>query len=151
MSLQERIASDLTGAMKAQDGLRTSVLRMAKAALKNREIDKKGALDDAETLRVLQTLVSQREDSAEQFRKGQRQELADKELAEIAILKAYLPAAASDEQVAAAIERAISETGASSAKDIGGVMKLALAELRSLGATVDGKKVNEVARRRLGG
>jgi uncharacterized protein YqeY len=150
MSLTERITSDLIAAMKAQDALRTSVLRMAKAALKNREIDKRAPLDDAEAVKVLQGLVRQREDSAEQFERGNRPELAEKETAEIAILRSYLPAEASDEVIAAAVEKAISDTGASSAKDLGKVMKAALASLSASGQAVDGKKVNELARRRLG-
>jgi uncharacterized protein YqeY len=150
MSLVERIASDLTAAMKAQDAARTSVLRMAKSALKNREIDKHAPLDDAEAVKVLQGLVRQREDSAEQFTRGNRPELAEKELAEIAVLRTYLPAEASEEVIAAAVEKALAETGAASAKDLGKVMKAALAALAASGQAVDGKKVNEVARRRLG-
>jgi uncharacterized protein YqeY len=149
MTLVERITADLTAAMKAQDALRTSVLRMAKAALKNREIEKRAALDDAESVKVLQTLVKQREDSAEQFKRGQRPELAAKELAEIEVLRVYLPAEISDEDVRGAVERAIAATGATSAKDIGKVMKAALSELQGLGKAVDGKKVNELARQQL--
>jgi len=149
MTLTERIATDLTAAMKAQDAPRTSVLRMAKAALKNREIEKRAPLDDGEAMKVLQTLVKQREDSAEQFGRGQRPELAEKELAEIKVLRAYLPAETSDEDVRGAVERAIAATGAASAKDIGKVMKAALSELQGLGKTVDGKKVNELARQQL--
>ena len=151
MTLTERIGQDLTAAMKAQDAPRTSVLRMAKTALKNKEIDKKGPLDDAEAVKVLQGLVKQREDSVEQFRKGNRQELADKEQAEIAVLQGYLPAEASESDVAAAVEKAVAETGAASAKDMGKVMKAAMAALQAAGKPVDGKKVNEAARKRLGG
>jgi len=149
MTLVERIAADLPAAMKAQDALRTSTLRMAKAALKNREIEKRAALDDAESVKVLQTLVKQREDSADQFARGQRPELAAKELAEIEVLRAYLPAEVSDEDLRGAVERAIAATAAASAKDIGKVMKAALAELQGLGKAVDGKKVNELARQKL--
>jgi uncharacterized protein len=150
-SLTERVAQDLTAAMKARDALRTSVLRMAKAALKNKEIDKKALLDDAEALRVLQGLVKQREDSSEQFRKANRTELADKEQAEIAVLQAYLPEEASDAEVAAAVEQAVAETGATSPKDMGRVMKAALAALQAAGKPADGKRVNQAARARLGG
>jgi uncharacterized protein YqeY len=136
--------------MKAQDAARTSVLRMAKTALKNREIDKKGPLDDAEAAKVLQGLVKQREDSVEQFRKGNRPELADKEQAEIAVLRAYLPQEASEADVAAAVEQAVTETGAASARDLGKVMKAAMAALQAMGKPVDGKKVSEAARKRLG-
>ena len=151
MSLTERVAKDLTAAMKSQDAARTSVLRMAKAALKNREIDKKASLDEGEEVKVLASLVKQREDSAEQFRKGNRPELAEREEAEIAVLRGYLPAEASDEAIAAAVETAVAETGAASPKDMGKVMKAALAALQAAGTPADGRKVNEAARRRLGG
>ena len=150
-TLTERITMDLTAAMKAQDVARTSVLRMAKAALMNREIDKKGPLDDAETTKVLQGLVKQREDSVEQFRKGNRPELAAKEEAEIGVLRSYLPLGASEEEVRAAVEQAVTETGAASPKDMGKVMKAALAALQAAGKPADGKKVSEAARQRLGG
>jgi uncharacterized protein YqeY len=150
MTLVNRITSDLTVAMKAQDALRTSVLRMAKSALKNREIDKRAPLDDGEAVKVLQSLVKQREEAAEQFGRGNRPELAARELSESAILKAYLPQEASEEELAAAVEKAIAETGASSPRDLGQVMKAALAALAGAGHAADGKKVNEIARRRLG-
>lgn len=150
-SLVERITTDLTAAMKAQDAARVSVLRMAKAALKNKEIDKKAPLDDAEAARVVQGLVKQREDSIEQFARAGRQELVDKETAEIGVLKAYLPQEASEADVAAAVEQAVTETGASSAKDMGKVMKAALAALAAGGKPADGRKVNEAVRKRLGG
>ena len=149
MNLIERVAADLTAAMKARDALRTSVLRMAKAALKNREIEKRSPLDEAETVKVLQSLVKQREDSAEQFTRGQRPELAEKELAEIGVLRTYLPAEAAEEEIRAAVEQAIAATGAASAKDLGKVMKAVLDQLRGLGKAVDGKKVNELARQKL--
>src|SRR5678816_1483236 len=104
MTLVERITADLTAAMKAQDAARTGVLRMAKTALKNKEIDKKAPLDDAEAMKILQALVKQREDSVEQFTKGNRPELAAKEEAEIAVLKVYLPQEASDADIAAAVD-----------------------------------------------
>jgi uncharacterized protein YqeY len=150
MTIVERIAQDLTASMKAQDAARTSTLRMAKAALMNRQIEKHGALDDAEAVRVLQGLVRQREDSAEQYAKGGRPELADKERAEIVVLKGYLPAEATEEDIAAAVEKAVAETGASSPKDMGKVMKAALAALAAGGKPADGKRVNEAVKKRLG-
>jgi uncharacterized protein YqeY len=137
--------------MKAQDAARTSVLRMAKAALKNREIDKRAALGDDEAVKVLQGLVKQREDSVEQFQRAGRSELAAREQAEIAVLRGYLPQDASDEQIQAAVERAAAETGASSPKDLGALMKATLAALREAGIPADGKRVNEAVRKRLGG
>jgi uncharacterized protein YqeY len=151
MSIVEQIAQDLTAAMKAQDAARTSVLRMCKAALKNKEIDKKAPLDEAEAVKIVQGLVKQREDSVEQFRNAGRTELADKEAAEIAVLRGYLPAEASDADIAQAVERAVAETGASSAKDMGKLMKAALAALQASGKPADGRRVNEAARKRLGG
>ena len=150
-TLTERITGDLTAAMKAKDAPRLAVLRMAKAALKNKEIDKKSPLDDAEAARVLQALVKQREDSVEQFQKAARQELVDKETAEIAVLKSYLPQEASDADVAAAVEQAIAETGAASVKDMGKAMKAALAALAAAGKPADGKRVNEAVKKRLAG
>jgi uncharacterized protein YqeY len=150
MTLVDQITLDLTAAMKAQDAARTSTLRMAKAALMNRQIDKHGPLDDSEAVRVLQGLVKQREDSAEQYAKGGRPELADKERAEIVVLKAYLPAEVSEAEIAAAVEKAVAETGAASPKDMGKVMKAALAALAAGGKAVDGKRVNEAVRKRLG-
>src|ERR1700741_5380701 len=114
MAILEQLTQDLTAAMKAKDALRTSALRMAKSALKNKEIDKKAPLDEAEAGRVIQGLVKQREDSAQQFRSAGRAELAEKEEAEITVLKAYLPAEASDAEIAAAVEKAFAETGAAS-------------------------------------
>jgi uncharacterized protein YqeY len=150
MALVERINDDLKASMKAQDAARTGTLRMAKAALMNREIDKKSALTDDEAVKVLQTLVRQREDSVFQFRKANRPELVRKEEAEIEVLKGYLPAEASEADIESAVEKAVAETGASSAKDMGRVMKAALAALQASGKPADGKKVNEAVRRRLG-
>lgn len=151
MSLMERVTQDLTASMKAQDAARTSVLRMAKAALKNREIDKRAPLDEAEALKVLQSLVKQREDASAQFRQAGRDELAVKEEAEIAVLRGYLPRQASDEQLAQAVEQALVETGATSARDMGKVMKAAGAALQAAGQPVDGKRLSEAVRARLGG
>lgn len=151
MTLVERITKDLTAAMKARDAARTSVLRMAKAALKNREIDKGEALEDPETVKALQSLVKQREDSAEQYGKASRPELAEKERAEITVLKEYLPAEISEAEIAAAVDKAVEETGAASPKDMGKVMKATMAALAGSGKAVDGKRVNAAARKKLGG
>lgn len=152
MTLVERITQDLTAAMKAQDAARTSTLRMAKAALVNKQIEKHGAhgaLDEAEASKVLQGLVKQREDAAEQYEKAGRAELAGKERAEIVVLRAYLPAEVTDEEIAAAVDAAMSETGARSPKDMGRVMKAAMGVLAAGGKSIDGKRVSEAARRRL--
>ena len=150
MTLVERITQDLTAAMKSQDAARTSALRMAKAALQNSEIEKKAALDDAEATRVLQGLVKQREDSIFQFRKANRPELVQKEEKELDVLKAYLPAEASEADIDQAVTKALAETGAATAKDMGKAMKAAMAALQAAGKPVDGKKVNDAVRRRLG-
>jgi len=148
-TLVDRLAADLTAAMKAKDAARTSALRMAKAALMNREIDTKAPLDDAEATRVLQGLVKQREDSIFQFRKANRPELVEKEEAELAVLRAYLPAEASDEEIEKAVDEAMKETGATTAKDIGKAMKAAIAALAKTGKPADGKRVNDAVRKRL--
>ena len=151
MTLVERLNQDLTAAMKARAAARTSTLRMAKAAIMNKEIDKKGALDDGEVHKLLQGLVKQREDAADQYQKANRPELAEKEQAEIVVLKSYLPAEVTDAEVAAAVDKAVSETGASSLKDMGKAMKAALAALAASGKAVDGKRVNEAVKKKLGG
>ena len=148
-TLTERVNADLTAAMKAREAARVDALRLAKAALKNKEIDKRSPLDDAEAAKVLQGLVKQREDSIEQFAKAGRMELVQKEQGELAILRAYLPQEASDADILAAVERAIADTGATSAKDMGKVMKAALALLQEGGKPADGKKVNEAVRTKL--
>jgi len=151
MTLVERLNQDLTAAMKARDAVRTSTLRMAKAAIMNKEIDKKGALDDGEARKLLLVLVKQREDAADQYQKANRPELAEKEQGEIVILKSYLPAEVTDAEVAAAVDKAVAETGASSLKDMGKAMKAALAVLAASGKAVDGKRVNEAVKKKLGG
>ncbi len=151
MTLADRITQDLTASMKAQDAARTSTLRMAKAALKNKEIEKRAGLDDVEAAKVLQALVRQREDSVEQYLKGRRPELAEKERAEIAVLRAYLPAEVGEQEIATAVSKAVAATGASSPKDMGKVMKAALAELGAGGKAVDGRRVSEAVRKALGG
>jgi len=150
-SLVDRIQQDLTTAMKAKDADRTSALRMAKAALMSREIEKRAPRDDAEVVRVLQGLVRQREDSVFQFRKANRPELVQKEEKEITLLKTYLPAEASEADVQAAVEKAVAETGAASPKDMGKAMKAAMAALESQGKPADGRKVSDAMRKRLGG
>jgi len=145
----ERLPQDLTAAMKARDAARTDALRMAKAALKNKEIDKKAPLEDAEAERVIQGLVKQREDSIEQFGKAGRNDLVEKEQGELAILRAYLPAEASDADIEAAVAQAIAETGAASVKDMGKAMKAALAALQAGGKPADGKKVSDAVKRKL--
>ncbi len=149
MSLKQRLLTDLTASMKAQDALRTSTLRMAKAALQNREIEKGGELDEEEMAKLLRSLVKQRRDSVEQYEKGGRHELADKEKAEIEIIESYLPQAATREEIEAAVVASISETGASSIKDMGKVMKAAQAALA--GKNADGRMVSEVVKGKLGG
>jgi len=147
MSLEHTLGADIVTAMKAKDQTRLTALRMLKTALTNKSIEKGRALDDGEEMQVVSTLVKQRRDSIEQFTKGGRQDLADKEKAEIVILNAYLPAAASDDDIAAAVANAITETGASNAKDMGKVMKAVMAALA--GKTVDGKKVSEAVKSKL--
>lgn len=147
MSLKEQIVSDLTAAMKAKEAERLSALRMVKANLMNRQIEKGGELTDEEITKALQTLVKQRRDSIEQYEKAGRTELAEKEAAEIAVIEKYLPQAASGQEIESAVAAAISETGASSMKDMGHVMKAAMAKLA--GKMADGKAVNEVVRARL--
>ena len=135
--------------MRAKDPIRLSALRMLKAALMNREVERGGAIDDSEARQVVASLVKQRRDSIDQFTRGGRQDLADKESAEIRVLETYLPPAADPALVEQAILDAIAETGATSARDIGRVMKSAMARLT--GQTIDGKTVNEMVRRKLGG
>jgi uncharacterized protein YqeY len=144
MTLIERIENDLIQAMKAKDELRLSVLRMMKSAIRYKQIEKMRALDDAETLQVLNTLVKQRRESVEMFGKGGRQDLVEKETKEIAIIEAYLPAGASDADLEAAIAAAIAETGANSPKQMGTVIKAARTKLE--GKTVDGKALSDRVR-----
>jgi uncharacterized protein YqeY len=147
MSYIDRIQADLTAAMKEKDELRLSTLRMVKSALKNKEIEKVRALDDMESLHVLQTLVKQRQDSAHQFRHGGRPDLAEKEEKEILIIQEYLPPAPSDAEMQHAIEEAITEEGADSLKQMGLVIKAARAKLE--GKAVDNKTLSDRVRERL--
>ena len=135
--------------MRKHEAVRLSALRMLKAALVNREVERGRALDDAESLQVVASLVKQRKDSIEQFTKGGRQDLADKEAAEIRVLESYLPPTADRAEIDRAIADAIAETGAASVKDMGRVMKIAMAKLA--GQSVDGKTVNERVRQKLPG
>ena len=149
MALVDELSASIADAMRKHDVIRLSTLRMLKAALMNREIERGHALDNSESLQVVASLVKQRKDSIEQFTKGGRQDLVDKETSEISVLDAYLPAAADPAAVEQAVVDAIQETGATSPKDVGRVMKAAMARLA--GQTVDGKTVNEVVRRKLAG
>jgi uncharacterized protein YqeY len=147
MNLREQIVSDLTASMKAQTAARTSTLRMVKAAIVNREIEKGTQLDDDEMVKVLRSLVKQRRDSVEQYEKGNRQDLADKEKAEIEVIETYLPQAASREEIEKAVGAAIGETGATSMKDMGKVMKAAQASLA--GKNADGRTLSEIVKAKL--
>jgi uncharacterized protein YqeY len=147
MTVQEKIQTQMTEAMRNRDQLRLSVLRMMKSAIKNKEIEKMKPLDDGEAVSVLNTLVKQRKDSVDQFRKGGREELAQKEESEIKIIEEYLPAAATEDDIRKAIEDAIQETGASSIKDMGKVMKTALARLA--GKSADGSRVSQMVKEKL--
>jgi uncharacterized protein len=149
MTFLDRINEDLKAAMKAKDSERLSTLRMVKTALKNREIDKMEALTDEEAIKVLQSLVKQRRDSIEQYQQAGRIELAEKEAAEIKVIEEYLPAALDEAAIARVVEETIAETGASSMKEIGAVMKAVMAKLA--GQTVDGKAVNQIVKSKLGG
>jgi uncharacterized protein YqeY len=149
LALVDEVSAGIADAMKKHEAVRLSTLRMLKAALMNREIERGHTLDQAESLQVVVSLVKQRKDSIEQFMQGGRPELADKERAEIQILETYLPAAAEPAAVEQAVADVIRETGAASPKDMGRVMKAVLARLA--GQTIDGKSVNELVRRKLAG
>lgn len=148
MSLKERIVSDMTASMKAKDAARTSVLRMVKAFVMNREIEKGGALDEDEMTKTLQSLVKQRCDSIEQYEKAGRQDLADKERAEIEVIEGYLPQAASIEEIEQAVAAAIEETHATSMREMGTVMKAVQARLA--GRNADNRIVSEIVKAKLG-
>jgi uncharacterized protein YqeY len=147
MSLEQKLTSDIATAMKAKDAARLSALRMLKAALMNKGVEKNRALEPAEEQQVVSSLVKQRRDAIEQFTAGGRTDLAEKEQGEIVVLETYLPPAASPEELERAVAEAIAETGASGPKDTGKVMKTVMARLA--GKTIDGKKVNELVRARL--
>ncbi len=145
----EQIQRDITGAMKARDEQRLSTLRMVKTALKNREIEKMAPLDDKESQQVLSTLIKQRKDSVEQFLKGGRRELAEKEAAEITLIEAYLPKAATEEEMVAGVRAVLAEMNAPTIKDMGTVMKNVMARFAGAGIRVDGKQVSEAVKREL--
>ena len=148
MALLERLQTEMVTAMKAKDELRLGTLRMMKTALKKHEVDSMKPLDEATEMQILSMLIKQRRESAEMFRKGNREELAAKEEAELRMIEAYLPAAPSDEELDRAVSEAIAESGATSAKDMGKVMKAAQAKLA--GKRVDGKVLSERVKSRLG-
>jgi uncharacterized protein YqeY len=148
MRLRDKISADLTAAMKSKEAERLSVLRMMKAAIRNKEIDSRQELEDAQAMQVLVSLIKQHKDSIEQFTRGGRLDLVAKESAEIKIIEEYLPAAVSDEEIDKAVEEAVSETGATSVKDMGKVMKACMA--RFAGRPVDGNKVSALVKAKLG-
>lgn len=147
MSLRDRLSEDLKLAMKARDQLRMDVIRMIKAAVLNKEVEMKKDLDDADMSRIMTTMIKQRKESVEQYEKGQRAELAAKERQEISIIESYLPKALSADELERIVESLIQETGATSAKDMGAVMKAVMARLA--GQPVDGKQVSDLVRAKL--
>ena len=147
MSIQDKIQGQIADAMRSKDQLRLDVLRMMKSAVKLKEVEKMKALEENEVIAVLNTLVKQRKDSIEQFRKGGREELAQKEEAEIKVIEEYLPAAASEEEIRRAVAEAVQDTGAASMKDMGKVMKAALARLT--GKSADGARVSQLVKETL--
>lgn len=149
MGIPEQIQKDMVEAMRKREELRLSTLRMMKAALKNKEIEKRAPLDEKEAQQVLGTLIKQRRDSIEQFQKGGRQELADKEAAEITFIEAYLPKALGEEEIAATVKATIAEMGSPTMKDMGTVIKSVMAKLQASGARVEGKTVSEMVKKLL--
>ena len=149
MSLTEQVQKDMVDAMRKKEELRLSTLRMMKAALQNKEIEKRGKLEEKEELQVFSTMIKQRKDSIEQFEKGNRPELARKEAEEIAIIEGYMPKAVGEEEVVAAVRATIAEMGTPTMKDMGAVMKNVMAKFA--GARVDGKLVSETVKKELGG
>jgi uncharacterized protein YqeY len=148
MPLNDRVSADIAAAMKARDSARLSALRMLKAAVMNKSVEKGRDLEDAEVLQVVASLAKQRRDSIEQFAKAGRTDLVEKETGELAVLQSYLPPSATPEEIDAAVAEAIKETGAASVKDMGKVMKAVMPKLA--GKNADGKAVNEAVRRTLG-
>lgn len=147
MSLRDTIISDLTEAMKAKDANRVSVLRLVKANLMNKEIEKRADLTEEETMKALQSMVKQRKDSIEQYNKAGRADLAEKEQQELGVIEHYLPQNATTEDITQAVTEAIAETGASSMREMGVVMKAAQTKLA--GKTVDGKALSEMVKSKL--
>jgi uncharacterized protein len=149
MTIAERVQKDMIEAMKAKDENRLGTIRLMKTAIKNKEIDKRAPLDDQEAIAVLSTMIKQRKESIEQFTKGGRPELAEKEAAEIKLIETYMPQAASAEDIAAAVKATIAEMGSPTMKDMGNVMKAVMAKFAANGTRVDGKQVNEAVRKAL--
>jgi hypothetical protein len=149
MTLSERVHQDMVAAMKAREEARLSTIRMIKTALKNKEIDKRAPLDDQEAMAVLNTMIKQRQESIEQFTKGGRPELAEKEAAEITLIEGYLPKAVGAEEIEAKVRETIAEMGSPTIKDMGNVMKSVMTKFAASGARVDGKQVNEAVRKAL--
>jgi len=149
MGISEQVQKDMVEAMRKREELRLSTLRMVKAALKNKELEKRAPLDDQEAQQVLSTLIKQRRDSIEQFQKGGRQELADKEAAEIKFIEAYLPKALGEEEITSAVKAAIAEMGSPTMKDMGTVRKNVMAKLQASGARIEGKTVSEIVKKQL--
>ena len=151
MPLVDQIQKDIVAAMKAREEAKLSTLRMVKSALQNKSIEKMAPLDDKEAQQVLSTLIKQRKDSVEQFTKGGRQEMADKEAAEITVIESYMPKAASEADIAAGVKSVIAEMGAPTMKDMGNVMKSVMAKFATQGMRVDGKVVSEAVKKELAG
>jgi len=149
MAITEQVQKDMIAAMKAREELRLSTLRMVRTALKNKEIDKRAPLEEREAQQILQTLIKQRKDSIEAFVKGGRQELADKEQAEIVIIESYLPQAAGEEEITATVKATIAEMGTPTLTDMGTVMKNVMAKFAAAGSRVDGKLVSDTVKREL--
>jgi uncharacterized protein len=150
-SISDQITADMTAAMKARDEVRLGTLRMMRSSLKNKEIDKRAPLDDSETIAVLSTMIKQRKESIEQFTKGNRPELAEKEAAEITLIEEYMPKAAGEAEIAATVQAVIAEMGTPSMKDMGAVMKQVMAKFAASGTRVDGKLVSEAVKNALAG
>ncbi len=149
MTISEQVQKDMTEAMRAREELRLSTLRMMKSALKNKEIERRGSLDDAAALQVLSTLIKQRRDSIEHFTQGARPELARKEAAEIEIIERYMPKAIGEAEIAAAVRATIAEMGSPGIREMGTVMKNVMAKFQQSGARVEGKMVSEIVKREL--
>jgi uncharacterized protein YqeY len=151
MSLTEQIQKDIVTAMKAKDEARLSTLRMVKSALQLKQVEKMAPLDDKESQAVLTTLIKQRKESVDQFTKGGRQEMADKEAAEIVVIESYMPKAAGEAEIVAGVKAAIAEMGSPTMKEMGTVMKNAMAKFNAASMRVDGKTVSEIVKRELAG
>jgi uncharacterized protein YqeY len=149
MTIAERINKDITDAMRSRDEHRLTTLRMMKSGIRSREIDKRAPVDDQETIQIFSTMIKQRKDSIEQFTKGGRPELADKEAAEIKMIEDYMPKAAGQEEVTATVRATIAEMGTVTMKDMGTVMKNTMAKFQASGTRVDGKLVSEAVKREL--